>query len=203
MSDSYDDLDNIDIEETYCKKHRGLWPHECGCDKKKKKDSDKLPDMWIVEKERNKFIANLSRWNSSYGNPIRYVPASELSAAMTKIDSLQSSNKQFLKMQSRMAKDTNYLSTEVVDLKEKLSAALAKVERYRKALEEIEKELGAITYTHSIGIEFEKIRSAPIPDTKGVGATYIPKASLQLSRAYSKANNALQEPDDNQAGENV
>lgn len=32
MTDSSDDLDHISIFETYCKKHSGLWLHECGCD---------------------------------------------------------------------------------------------------------------------------------------------------------------------------
>lgn len=32
MSDFEDDeLSKALLESTYCKKHKGLWPHECGC----------------------------------------------------------------------------------------------------------------------------------------------------------------------------
>jgi hypothetical protein len=32
MADSLDDLDHPSINETYCKNHKGVWPHECGCE---------------------------------------------------------------------------------------------------------------------------------------------------------------------------
>lgn len=32
MADSLDDLDHANINETYCKKHKGFWHHECGCE---------------------------------------------------------------------------------------------------------------------------------------------------------------------------
>jgi hypothetical protein len=38
MSDSYDDYENGAsqlLENTYCPNHKGIWPHECGCDFKK------------------------------------------------------------------------------------------------------------------------------------------------------------------------
>jgi hypothetical protein len=35
VSDSYDDYCiNSSVGDTYCKKHYGLWPHECGCSEK-------------------------------------------------------------------------------------------------------------------------------------------------------------------------
>lgn len=50
MSDSLDDLDHTSINETYCKKHKGLWYHECGCkpdDEYGLKDIQPKPDKMI------------------------------------------------------------------------------------------------------------------------------------------------------------
>lgn len=36
MGDSYEDSLHQSVKETYCKIHKGLWPHECGCADKNK-----------------------------------------------------------------------------------------------------------------------------------------------------------------------
>lgn len=39
MSDAYEDLvASVCLESTYCKKHKGMWPHECGCDQDEYED---------------------------------------------------------------------------------------------------------------------------------------------------------------------
>lgn len=63
--------------------------------------------------------------------------------------------------------------------------------KLREALRVIEKELGDITYTQSIGPEMHQIRGRTIPDD-GKGPQFIPKATIQLGRAYGIAHDTLE-----------
>lgn len=54
MSNIYDDLDYPPIKKTYCKKHEGLWPHECGCSS----SSSKRVRLQLSKKELNALFWN-------------------------------------------------------------------------------------------------------------------------------------------------
>lgn len=80
MSDSYDDYESEyagSIEDTYCKKHKGLWQHECGCDKKstKKVSEGKHTHVWLRDDAIGHFR---ERRDTPTSTSTKFVPSSEL-----------------------------------------------------------------------------------------------------------------------------
>lgn len=101
----------------------------------------------------------------------------------------KSSSEQLGKLlnESKMQVTFTGWKAELIATEKKLKSANKKLRQYKKALVDIENTLGEITYTQQIGPVMQLIRHC-IPSGE---KEYMPKAALQIGRAYHVASEVL------------